>query len=48
MMHVMFQRIGYSVPEEWAQLAGSVALIGSRLLQGKLQFTGLNPGQPIH
>lgn len=31
----MFPRVSYSVPEEWAQLSGSMVLIGSNLLQGK-------------
>lgn len=41
----MFPRISYFVPEEWAQLAGTVALTGSGLLQGKL--ISLNAERPI-
>lgn len=43
----MFPRISYFVPEEWAQLAGSMALFGSNLLQGKFTVLPvLMPGSP--
>lgn len=46
LLHVTFPRLSSFVPEEWAQLAGSMTLIGSNLLRGKFTTARFVLGSP--